>query len=153
MQWVEKDQKDPRLKGSGRTHPWSDWPIFQSQETCPHHHHHHHLHRQPHPTQVSCREPTGHDPMWPSVNSLVKATQSVQWCLKTSRFIWTSSTLNGNPGTRPVITDLRKKKVLTKERAVNRDSPRLPAHFLSLQVFGKMSNTLPVKLCSIYYSL
>lgn len=109
MQWVEKDQKDPRLKGSGRTHPWSDWPIFQSQETCPHHHHHH-LHRQPHPTQVSCREPTGHDPMWPSVNSLVKATQSVQRCLKTSRFIWTSSTLNGNPGTRPVITDLRKRK-------------------------------------------
>lgn len=129
----------------------SDWPIFQSQETCPHHHHHH-LHKQPGPTQVSRRGPTDRDPTRPCANSLVKATQSVQRTLKTSRFIWTSSALNGNPGTRPVITDIRKKGFHQRQSSEQRLTPFAPS-FSFPAGFGRMSNTLPVKQCSIYYSL
>lgn len=136
-----------------RIRAYTSWvltdPYFQSQETCPHHHH---LHKQPGPIQVSCRGPTDRDPMRPCANSLVKATQSVQRCLKTSRFIWTSSTLNGNPGTRPVITDLRKKAFDQRESGEQRLTPFAPS-FSFPAGFGRMSNTLPVKLCSIYYSL
>ena len=127
----------------------SDWPIFQSQETCPHHHH---LHKQPGPTQVSCGGPTDRDPMRPCSNSPVKATQPVQRCLKTSRFIWTSSTLNGNPGTRPVITDLRKKAFDQRQSAEQRLTPFAPS-FSFPAGFGRMSNTFPVKPCRIYYIL
>lgn len=128
----------------------SDWPIFQSQETCPHHHH---LLKQPAPTQVSPRGPTDPDPMRPCVNSLAKATQSVQRCLITSAFIWTSSTLNGNPGTKPVITDLRKKGFDQRESGEHRLTLLTPLVFFPCRFLGECLNTLPVQWCSIYYSL
>lgn len=124
-------------------------PYSTSQETCPHHHH---LNKQRGPTQVNCRKHTNRDPMWPCANSLVKATQSVQRYLKTSRFIWTSSTLNENPGTRSVIIDLRKKAFYQRESGEQRLTPFGPSFSFSAG-FERKSNTLPVKLCSIYYSL
>lgn len=85
--------------------------------------------------------PIDSDPIWSGVNSLLKATQSVQRFLKTTRFTWTSSAPEKNPGTRPVITDLWKKKkeerFWPKERVSKRDSPHSPCRFPFLQALGE----------------